>query len=89
MYPAVIQRLMDLAISESGFIFDPYTGFSYTVNQTGRFILDLLKKGKEIEEIQSLLRDKFAVGEADLRADISEFVSVLKEDNLLPRSFSF
>ncbi len=88
MDPAVTQRLNDLAISESGFLFDPYTGSTYTLNKTGRLILELLKKGKEIEEIQFALQREFAVGDADLRTDIFEFVNLLKEDNLLPRSFS-
>jgi hypothetical protein len=89
MDPAVLQRLRDLAISESGFLFDPYTGSSFTVNRTGRFILELLKKGKEIQEIQSALQEKFRVEEADLRTDISEFVNLLRENSLLPRSFTF
>jgi hypothetical protein len=88
MDPAVLQRLRDLAISESGFLFDPYTGSSFTVNQTGRFILELLKKGEEVEQIQLALKEKFMVEEADLRTDISEFLNLLKANNLLPRSFA-
>jgi hypothetical protein len=88
MDPAVLQRLRDLAISESGFLFDPYTGCSFTVNQTGRFILELLKKGEKVEQIQLALQEKFRVEEADLRTDISEFLNLLKANNLLPRSFA-
>lgn len=38
-------RLQSLAISETGFIFDPQTGQSFTVNATGLLVLDLLKQG--------------------------------------------
>jgi hypothetical protein len=50
--------------------------------------LELLKKGEEVEQIQLALKEKFMVEEADLRTDISEFLNLLKANNLLPRSFA-
>jgi hypothetical protein len=47
-------KLAVLAVSESGFIFDPVTGHSYTANATGLRILELLKTGKEPDEIRSV-----------------------------------
>ena len=44
-------KLERLAINDEGFIFDPETGNSYTVNKTGLFIIKLLKEGKNEEEI--------------------------------------
>jgi len=84
-----LERLKDLAISESGFLFDPYSGATFTLNHTGRFILQLLQEGKEIEDIESALRERFAVMDEDLRSDIYEFVNLLKENHLLPNGFSF
>ncbi len=83
-----INRLRDLALSESGFLFDPYSGATYTVNQTGRFILQLLKEGKGIEEIQTEMRKNFDTGDEDVRSDIYEFINLLKENHLLPNHFS-
>ena len=83
-----MQRLKDLAISESGFIFDPYTGSTFTTNSTGRLILNLLKEGKSGGEVRFALSQQFEVGEADLPRDIEEFVSLLRENHLLPRSFT-
>jgi hypothetical protein len=77
MDAAVLQRLKDLAISDSGFLFDPYTGSTYSVNNTGRVILQLLKEKKEVEEVQEALKERFEVGEADLRTDIFEFLIML------------
>jgi hypothetical protein len=74
-------RLKDLAISESGFLFDPYSGATFTLNNTGRFILQLLQEGKRIEGIESALREKFVV------VDIYEFVNLLKKNHLLPNGF--
>ncbi len=82
-----LERLKDLAISESGFLFDPYSGATFTLNNTGKFILQLLMDGKVIEEIESALRKKFEVGDEDLRNDIYEFVNLLKENHFLPNGF--
>jgi len=83
-----LERLKDLAISESGFLFDPYSGTTFTVNNTGKFILQLLMEGKVIEEIESALRKRFEIGDEDLRSDIYEFVNLLKENHFLPNGFT-
>jgi len=83
-----LERLKDLAISESGFLFDPYSGATFTLNNTGKFILQLLMEGKVIEEIESALRKKFEIGDEDLRSDIYEFVNLLKENHFLPNGFT-
>lgn len=82
-----LERLKDLAISESGFLFDPYSGATFTMNNTGKFILQLLQEGKGTEDIESALRGRFAVVDDDLRSDIYEFVNLLKENHLLPNGF--
>jgi hypothetical protein len=33
------QHLVDLAVSESGFVFDPWSGSTFTVNSTGLVLL--------------------------------------------------
>lgn len=43
-------RLKQLAVSDTGFIFDPMTGQSFTVNQTGRLVIDFLKNDSSPEE---------------------------------------
>lgn len=78
------QRLTDLAISESGFVFDPRTGDVFTVNSTGRAILLLLKDGKEAKEIAGLLPEMFDSDDADVSRDVNEFISVLGEFGLAP-----
>ncbi len=83
-----LQRLKDLAISESGFLFDPYSGATFTLNHTGKFILQLLMEGEKTEDIESILKKKFEVKDEDLRSDIYEFINLLKENHLLPTSFT-
>ncbi len=88
MDPKALERLKDLAISESGFLFDPYSGTTFTLNNTGKFILQLFMEGNGVEAIEAALRDKFEVGEEDLLNDIYEFVSLLKENHFLPNNFA-
>jgi len=85
----LINRLKDIAVSESGFLFDPYSGSTFNTNGTGRLILQLIKEGKDIEVIQSEIKNHFKVTEEDIRSDIYEFINLLKEAELLPKSFHF
>ena len=76
-------NLQRLAINDEGFIFDPETGNSYTVNKTGLFIIKLLKEGKSEEEIVKALSEKFDVSEEDARRDLVDFVEQLRLYGLL------
>ena len=40
------ERLKQLAVSETGFIFDPQTGQSFSVNQTGHLVIEILKRNE-------------------------------------------
>ena len=84
-----MNRLKDIAVSESGFLFDPYSGSTFNTNETGRLILQLLKEGKDIETIQSEIKNHFKISEEDIRSDIYEFINLLKEAELLPKNFHF
>lgn len=84
----VRQRLADLAISDSGFVFDPYTGASFTVNATGLKVLEALKQGTTAREpLLELLRDGFDVRGEDVQRDVDEFVALLRRFGLVPRDF--
>ena len=74
-----IDKLSVLAVSESGFIFDPVTGHSYTANATGLKILELLKAGKDEDEIKNELMDEFDASEDEVTVDIQDFIENLKK----------
>ena len=42
-------RLKQLAMSDTGFIFDPQSGQSFTVNKTGHVVLSMLKNNATTE----------------------------------------
>ena len=73
-----MDKLNSLAVNDEGFIFDPETGNSFTVNKTGLFIIKLLKEGKNEDEIVELLTKEFEVNEEEARRDLLDFIEQLK-----------
>lgn len=73
-------HLRDLALSDSGFIFDPMTGHTFTVNPSGLAVLRMLKDCVPVEEISRRLMDSFELdpGE-DPSRDIQDFLMQLRE----------
>lgn len=83
-----ISRLKDLAISETGFIFDPMSGATFTVNPTGACIIRALREGCGRSEIIARINSAFAVANADLDSDLGEFVRLLVQQGILPHDFT-
>jgi len=51
----------NIAVSESGFLFDPTNGESYSLNEQGLEILNLLKKSKSDNEITSYITETYDI----------------------------
>lgn len=77
-------RLRDLALSDSGFVFDPMSGHSFTVNPSGLHILRALKDAREPEQIAASLAEAFELetGEDPVR-DVQDFLMQLRECGLV------
>ncbi len=73
----------NLAISETGFVFDPTEGESFTTNETGKIILKLLLQGKTNEEIKKYFLENFEVDESTLEKDLNDFILMLKNERLI------
>ena len=73
----------DLAISESGFIFNPITGESFQTNSLGILIIKALQENKALEEIKSLIISEFEVSDEDVEKDLTDFINMLKHYNLI------
>ena len=69
----------DIAISDSGFVFDPTTGESYSLNPLGVEILTLLKDGDDQKEITNFVLQKY---EVDSDTFENDFLNMLKQFNL-------
>ena len=77
-----MNRLSKLAINEEGFVFDPTTGDSFTLNPTGLFIVNKLREGKNTDEISELLSKEFEDTPEEISKDISDFITHLNTSNL-------
>jgi hypothetical protein len=75
----------NIATSEAGLIFNPGTGDSFSVNNTGAEILSLLKENRSHEEIMEHLLIKFDVEETQIEKDMDDFISQLSDYNLLEK----
>ncbi|RUM59353.1 MAG: PqqD family protein [Persephonella sp.] len=76
-------RLNQLAINDEGFIFDPLTGESFTVNRTGLFIIKKLKENKSEEEILEDMLNEFNVSKDIAEKDLIDFIQKLKSYGLV------
>ncbi|MBL8636815.1 MAG: PqqD family protein [Myxococcales bacterium] len=80
-------HLKDLALSDTGFVFDPYTGATFTTNATGLAILQALREGLGRSAIIDRLRERFDV-HGDLESDITEFYQLLRQHGVVPPNFT-
>lgn len=71
--------LARLAISESGFVFDPSTGHSFIVNETGLVVLRRLQAGSPMRDLIDTLQDDYDASAAELERDVLEFVGTLRK----------
>jgi hypothetical protein len=72
----------NIALSDSGFIFNPSTGESFSVNPIGGEILKMLKEGKEKDDIKTVILKKYQTDDATFERDYYDFVNILNH-NLL------
>lgn len=73
----------NIAISDSGFVFDPSTGESFTFNPTGLEIFRYLKDDKSFDEISEIIIDKYDVDEHSFERYYFDFLSMLKQFQLV------
>ncbi len=73
------ESLRRLAISESGFVFDPTSGHHFTVNETGLVLLRHLQQNQDLSSILNAVTQEYNVSHRDLERDVLEFLSLLRE----------
>jgi PqqD family protein of HPr-rel-A system len=79
--------LKNLAISETGFVFDPRSGATYTLNPTGLAVVAALREGASLDDSIDRLRASFQEVDDDVRNDVIDFLQVLRQHGLLPPDF--
>jgi PqqD family protein of HPr-rel-A system len=76
----------DIAISETGFVFDPFSGNTYTMNTTGLFIVRALREGLSEEEIATRLRNEFGDVTHKVDEEVRDFLRAMRDFGLLSDS---
>ena len=81
------ERLENLAVSDTGFVFDPTSGATFSANGAAMILLTGLKLGRERRGLIASLEDAFDVVGGDLERDLDEFVGVLRANGIVAADF--
>lgn len=73
----------NIAISDSGFVFNPSSGESFTVNQSGAELLNMIKEGKSDDEIREIFLEKYDTNANTFDRDIQDFKEEMMHYQLL------
>ena len=73
----------DLSVNENGFVFDPVTGESYTLNPVGLEMLQLLQLGQPKEEIKQHYLNHYELDEWGFEKAFLDFMALLGKYQLL------
>lgn len=73
----------NIAVSETGFVFDPTSGESYSINREGQEIIRMLKEGRATEGISGAMCEEYEIDPASFEKYFYDFISMLRQFNLL------
>ncbi len=73
----------NIAVSESGFLFDPNSGESFSVNSSGKEILKLVSEGNETESIEKIIMGKYEIESSAFNRYMDDFAHTLRRFNLI------
>ena len=73
----------NLALSDSGFVFDPSTGDSFSTNPIGLEIIRMLKEGKTSNDIKANILKTYMTDDASFEKDFYDFINMLTKHNLV------
>jgi hypothetical protein len=72
----------NVALSDSGYVFDPTTGESYTLNPIGLEIVQMLRQNMTDDEIQGRILDRYQVDASSLERYYMDFIGSLVQFEL-------
>ena len=77
------QNLSHLALSDDGFLFDPTSGHTYTLNAVGTFILKKMIEDLTFDQIVTETLKEYEVPEDILRRDLEQFFHFLSDQRII------
>jgi len=73
----------NIALSDTGFLFNPSTGDSYSTNPIGLDVIRELKEGSSPKEVLKFIMEKYEVEESRIEKDLGDFIEMLKSFQLM------
>lgn len=73
----------NIALSESGFVFDPSTGDSFSLNEEAQNIVRLMNENRTVEEITDYMVEEYEIDRSGFEKYFFDFVSSLKQYRLI------
>lgn len=73
----------NIAVSESGFLFDSMSGDSFSLNPIAAEILELIREQKSLDDVKKILLNKYDVTPTLLDKTIDEYIFTLKKLNII------
>lgn len=70
--------LKHLALSDSGFVFDPASGQSFSVNPTGLAVLRQLQQPTPADDVVTQLAGEYGIGLTQARLAVEHFIQQLR-----------
>jgi hypothetical protein len=72
-----------IAISDSGFLFQPATGETFNLNKIGKDIFRMLQKGETEENIFKFILEEYDIDKVSFEKDFNDFVTQLQKYTLI------
>ncbi len=73
----------NIALSESGFVFDPSSGDSYSLNEQALEIVLMLNQEKTLDEITMHMVSVYNIEKAEFEKYFFDFIASLRQNKLL------
>ncbi len=73
----------NIAVSDSGFLFNPSSGESFSLNQSGKELFQMVKDGKNRVEIQNDFLTKYDIDASTFEKDFQDFTEMLEQYHLV------
>lgn len=77
-----MKLLKNIALSDTGFVFNPGTGDSFSVNPIGLSILKDLQEGKSEEAIKNRVVEAYQTDKETIEKDLYDFLKMIEQFNL-------
>ncbi|MBI4218138.1 MAG: PqqD family protein [Elusimicrobia bacterium] len=73
------RQLTDIAVSDTGFVFDPSTGQTFWLNKTALFVVRSLQGGSPLSEVVGQVSEQFDVDKKSAAEDVREFMTLMNK----------